>query len=320
MKKTLALLLSAVLLFTMLVGCSNQTPNPASDFEYQVREDGTIEITKYIGTADQVVIPKIIDGKNVTVIGERSFSGASIVSLVMPNTVKNIYSYAFIGCESLTDVKMSTSLITIAQGAFMNCKALTAVDLSMDSLEHIDQEIFHGCQSLKTVKFGKNIIRIRDKAFYDCTSLEEAILPKNLQELGDEAFMNCSSIQKIWVPKALEKWGLYPFYGAKSVTEIVFEDGLKHIGGIGASNVISYQAKMQTLRIPASVEHISSGAFMDCIYLKEIYFEGAAPQIGDGKFNDFVTPEQEVKLYYNPSMPGWDTTPLREIYTLIPLP
>jgi hypothetical protein len=53
--------------------------------------------------------------------------------------------------------------------------------------------------------------------------------------------------------------------------------------------------------------------------LKEIYFAGAAPQIGTGKFLDFVTPEQDVKIYYNPSMPGWDTTPLRDIYTLIPL-
>ena len=48
MKKALSLLLLISLLLTCFVGCGEQ-PNPASDFEYTVRDDGTIEITKYIG-------------------------------------------------------------------------------------------------------------------------------------------------------------------------------------------------------------------------------------------------------------------------------
>ena len=76
---------------------------------------------------------------------------------------------------------------------------------------------------------------------------------------------------------------------------------------------------MHTVTIPASVEVLSEGAFMECHNLKEVYFQGPAPLIGTGKFNDFVTPEQDVKIYYDPSMPGWDDTPLREIYTLVPI-
>lgn len=319
MKKTIAILLSIFLLFAAFVGCQKAPdPNPASDFEYTVRDDGTIEITKYIGEATQVVIPKKIDGKNVTTIGSASFAESNIVSVVMPNTVKYIYSFAFGGCSNLTTVKMSDSLVSMADGAFKNCTALTDIDLSMKSMKYIDHEVFRGCTNLKTIKFGKNIVFIRERAFFECTSLEEAILPEKLQEIGEYAFMNCTSLQKIRIPKTLEKWGLYPFYGAKSVTEIVFEDGLKQIGG-GDGNVISYEAKIQTLRIPASVEQISEGVFVDCKELKEIYFEGACPQIGDKDTDKFVTPVQDVKIYYNPSMPGWDTTPLRNIYTLIPL-
>ena len=316
MKKTVALLLVLIMLLTSFVGCTQA--NPASDFEYQERDDGTIEITKYIGKSTQVVIPKKIDGKKVTVLGEFSFADSSIVSVVIPDTVKYLYSYVFSGCTNLTNIEISDSLVSMAHGAFINCTSLTTIDISMKSMTYVDHEVFSGCTNLKNVKFGDNIEFIGNKAFYECTSLEETILPNNLQEIGEYAFMNCSSIQKIRIPKTLEKWGLYPFYGAKTVTEIVFEDGLKQIGGTG-TNVISYEGKMQTLRIPASVELISSGAFMDCKELKEIYFEGAAPKIGDEKFNNFVTPEQDLKIYYNPSMPGWDTTPLREIYTLIPL-
>ena len=335
MKRVLALLLTGILLTSALVGCDQpsnepeeptesrteqqetQQPSPASDFEYK-EEDGGIVITKYVGSGEHVVIPKTIDGKNVVAI-EGAFSSSNIVSLVMPDTVLYVSWGAFNGCEKLTDIKMSESLITVGWGSFTNCRSLTDIDLSMDSLQYIEQEAFKGCQNLKTINFGNNIIRIRDRAFYDCTSREEIILPKNLQEIGECAFGNCSGVKRIWVTKTLEKWGYYPFFGIKTVTEIAFEDGLKSIGGVGESNVIFYEGKIQSLKIPASVEHISSSAFMDCMDLKEIYFEGAAPQIGSGEFLDFVTPIEDVTIYYDPSMPGWDTTPLREIYTLVPI-
>ncbi len=295
----------------------DEDANPESDFEYKVRDDGEFEITKYIGNDKNVVIPKKIDGKTVTVIGMSAFSGSLVESLVMPDTIKYTSFGAFNGCKNLKDIKMSSSLITVSLAAFHDCKSLTSIDLSMSSLKYIDEEAFSGCENLKTVKFGDNVILIGDKAFFGCASLEEIILPKNLQEIGEQAFLNCFNVKKIWIPKTLEKWGYYPFPASASVTEIIFEDGLKQIGGV--ENVLCYNGKIETLRIPASVELISSGAFWDCANLKEIYFEGNAPQIGNGKFIDFATPVESVKIYYNPSKSGWDTTPLRDIYTLIPL-
>jgi hypothetical protein len=44
-----------------------------------------------------------------------------------------------------------------------------------------------------------------------------------------------------------------------------------------------------------------------------------APQFGTGKFYNFVTPKEGAKIYYHPDTPGRDTSPLRDIYTLIPL-
>ncbi len=341
MKKTLALLLLTALLTAPLVGCGtadhgdeptktttksgekenaldNLPPydasdaNPISDFQYQVGEDGGITLTKYIGEDKTVVIPPTIEDKAVTVIEERSFAGASIESLAMPHTVIYINAHAFIGCEQLTNIQMSASLITIAWGAFMNCNSLTNIDLSMNSLKYLDNETFMGCKNLKTVKFGDNIQLIRDKAFYDCESLEEAILPKNLKEIGQYAFGNCLGLRTIWIPKTVEKWGWSPFIGNISVTEIVFEDELKRIGSYGAFA----GCQVEILRIPASVEYITDIAFTAFPKLKEVYFDGAAPEVGG---DIFATPEQGVKIYYNPSMSGWDTTPLRQVYTLIPL-
>lgn len=336
MKKTIALLLLTTVLLLCFTGCEislfkgNQTtqttpneevtelqPNPASDFEYEVRDEGGIKIKKYIGKGTQVIIPKTIDEKEVAVIGDYAFAGTTIVSLVMPDTVMYISSAAFLNCETLTSIKMSAALITIGERAFRNCTSLTTIDISMNSLKYIDEQSFYACKNLETIKFGDNIQLIRDEAFYQCSSLKELILPKNLEEIGDCAFLGCQSIQKVWVPKTIETWGYSTFHGSTALAEIIFEEGLKQIGPI--SGGFCYGAQIQSVRIPASIEQISESAFMDCANLKEIYFDGSAPQIGTNTFYNFVTPEQDVTIYYNPSMPGWNTTPLKEIYTLIPL-
>ena len=293
------------------------TPSPVTDFEYEINAQGRMTITRYVGNDAHVVIPKRIEGKDVEVIGYKAFGGTNIQSIVMPDTVIYIFPYAFMNCESLESVTMSESLISIAENAFRNCSSLFKVDLSMNSMEFIEQEAFSGCQNLTEVKFGDHITLIGKQAFSDCVSLGQIILPKNLAELGEAAFQNCKSAQKIRIPKTLEVWGFYPFFGIESVTEIVFENGLKRIGTDEGG--FCSKGQMQTVTIPASVEVISEGAFMECPNLKEVYFQGPAPQIGKGKFHHFVTIVQDVKIYYDPAMPGWDTTPLRDIYTLIPL-
>jgi hypothetical protein len=94
MKRILSLLFifSLVLGMVMLSACGETTvtttqteafattatgnsPIAKTDFEYSVNRDGTLTITKYIGTEKNVVVPSGIDGKAVTKIGEYAFTG-----------------------------------------------------------------------------------------------------------------------------------------------------------------------------------------------------------------------------------------------------
>ncbi|MDE6433192.1 MAG: leucine-rich repeat domain-containing protein, partial [Lachnospiraceae bacterium] len=63
----------------------------SGDYEYSVNNDGTVTIERYTGSAATLQIPSILDGKNVTVIGESAFQYCrDLTSITIPNSVTSI--------------------------------------------------------------------------------------------------------------------------------------------------------------------------------------------------------------------------------------
>ncbi|MDY4574088.1 MAG: leucine-rich repeat domain-containing protein, partial [Intestinibacter sp.] len=108
----------------------------SGDFEY-TDVDGGVSITKYTGSADEVIIPSTIDGKDVKIIGEAAFAGSStLVTVVIPDGVTEIGPYAFSASEALENVTMSNSLVNIGNYAFNECIDLvnTSIPQSVTSI------------------------------------------------------------------------------------------------------------------------------------------------------------------------------------------
>ena len=131
MGKRVSLIALILLMLSLLVGCNVESdeldpasPNPVSDFEYEVNKDGGITITKYVGTDKSVVIPSKIEEKDVTCIGRGSFRNIDITSVFVPSTVKIIYDVAFADCKNLEKVVLSEGLERIYSGVFSECSAL----------------------------------------------------------------------------------------------------------------------------------------------------------------------------------------------------
>lgn len=94
----------------------------SGDYEYTLLDDGTIEISKYVGNDSDVTIPDEIDGKKVTSIGKGAFeNNISIKNIEMSNNILSIYDGAYYNCQSLETIKLSNSLTRIWVGAFGNC-------------------------------------------------------------------------------------------------------------------------------------------------------------------------------------------------------
>lgn len=106
MKKTLSILLSIVMLLSITAGLNfSAYANTSGDYEYEVLDDGTAQITKYNGNGSNLTIPSKLDGCTVTSIGKWAFSGCSkLTSVTIPKNVKSIGIQAFNGCECLANI------------------------------------------------------------------------------------------------------------------------------------------------------------------------------------------------------------------------
>ena len=102
MKKYFGIVLAFMLIMGSTVVASAQKANPASDFEYDLNSEGTgVVIKGYKGKVADVIIPSIIEDFPVVELGYKAFQESKIVSVIIPDNVTLINSFAFSGCTSL---------------------------------------------------------------------------------------------------------------------------------------------------------------------------------------------------------------------------
>lgn len=199
---------------------ANDTFVTSGDYVYSLLDDGTVNITKYVGSDSDVTIPDEIDGKKVTSIGEWAFescteittvnisNGVIIIkegafsycenlkSIIIPNTVTEIGYSIFSQCENLTNVMISNGIEWIPNHAFYRCKNLANISIPAGVTE-IDSGAFSECESLASISIPDSVINIFSRAFENCLNLTDITIPKNVESIGSNAFKNCSNLSNI---------------------------------------------------------------------------------------------------------------------------
>ena len=100
-------------------------------FTYAPSDSGGVRLTGYTGHDQKVVIPKKMNGKAVTEIGDSCFSGnAWIKQVTVPEGVVSLGDYSFECCSLLQKVFLPDTLKTIGKGAFSGCGSLTLADMN----------------------------------------------------------------------------------------------------------------------------------------------------------------------------------------------
>ena len=253
-KKFFGRTLSVILTVFLLVGAIPIAEVSATEktdrFEYILLDDGTIEVTKYIGNDINVVIPEEIDGKIVTKIDAFCFRNNDNRFNIKNITIsKNIngFTYSFngekseasgclqelINLESIV-VDKNNQIYASESGILFN-KDLTkllyypnhksdeeyVVKSSVSELgrSSISYNVF-----LKRLKFESFLTFIDEDAITNC-KIEEAEYPIYLDSSSYlSLYTFCNNLKKVYISKEVEHMNDEDFMGSPNVVLYVFDN------------------------------------------------------------------------------------------------
>ena len=177
-------------------------PTSAEDFRYTVKDD-KCTITKYNGSATELIIPPSIEDATVTAIAEYAFEDCvSLTSVVIPDTVTSIGQAAFTGCAALTCVNLPSGLTKIADELFFDCACLSDITLP-GGINEIGAFAFSNCAALTRINLPSGLTAIGKFAFFGCAKLTSVTLPQDIRAIEDSTFSDCAALTQITLPDKL---------------------------------------------------------------------------------------------------------------------
>ena len=108
--------------------------------------------------------------------GEAFINCSKLVSVTIPDTVREICGLAFGGCTNLASLDIPSSVRDIGPSAFNGCKSLASVVISSDIGLLIEERAFARCTSLTEVVFKNNPLKvIAPHAFEGCPCEDDVV-------------------------------------------------------------------------------------------------------------------------------------------------
>jgi len=318
MKKLIFLLLCLMLTLSCLPALSEE-PAPetltSGDYEYRLLEDGTAEIARYAGDAENLTVPAELDGHPVTAIGKGAFYECDSLAVVLPEGVARIGDYAFFDCAGLTAVTLPGSLTAIGEAAFAWCESLADVALP-EGLTAIGDRAFDGCGRLTAIAIPDSVARFGANPFSGCTHLKaitvspdhpvlevvDGVLfgkadkrlvcyppalegtryevPRGVAVIDTGAFNGCQRLEAIALPDSVTAIGDEAFFNCERLADLALPGGVTEIG----SRTFFYCESLVEFSIPDGVTRIGEEAFAFCTGLTAVTIPDSAVEIDANPF------------------------------------
>ena len=123
--------------------------------------------------------------ETVQVIANYAFECCNIKLITLPDSIKEIKSYAFYDCQNLEHVNLGNNLVCIGNYAFAQCEKLKNVELP-PSIKVLRKGMF-AFSGLESVKLNEGLQVIETSVFAD-TDLTDIHIPASVKRIEFEAF------------------------------------------------------------------------------------------------------------------------------------
>lgn len=192
-----------------------------------------------------------------------AFCGTDLTEFIAPDSLTNVWSYAFKDCAALSVVELK-NVRSVGDGAFGNCTALRSIRLS-DKMTELSDHIFDGCSSLADIDMPDNPIAVSFSVFNGTAYYNEPSNWKNGVLYVDGYLI---AVSKDFAPLTE--------YTVKDGTIVIADDAFSGVG---------YSSKLKKMTLPTGLYRIGQYAFSKLFSLTEINIPDTVRSIGYGAFS-----------------------------------
>lgn len=239
--------------------------------------------------------------ESLTSIGNWTFRGmAALESIVVPNAVTEMGTYAFANDTSLKSAKLSTSCPWLKEGLFSECNALQSITIP-SAVTKMDGYMFTNCKTLTSATFedGTDLIEMGYGAswknyglfsdcplktlnlgrwlsyntevasrspFYSIYALKNLNIGENVKVIDKYMFSYCKGLEEVNLPDNITSVNLWGFRGCTSLKSVRLSEKLSQVGDYGFAECTS----LDNVTFPASMTSVASNSFSDCTALRKL--------------------------------------------------
>ena len=204
-----------------------------------------------------------------------------IKSVILPQELPNITSYALYGCTGLKSIEIPSNVTSLGENAFQNCGNLSSVEIP-NSVTSIGSNAFDGCTALTSIDIPNSVTSIGSSSFSGCIGLTSVTIPNGVTTIGGSAFSGCCNLTSVTIPNSVTSIGSNAFDGCTALTSIDIPNSVTSIGSSSFSGCIG----LTSVTIPNGVTTIGGSAFSGCCNLTSVIIPNSVTSIGKKAFSD----------------------------------
>ncbi len=206
---------------------------------------------------------------------------------VIPEGVKSIGDYAFLGRTNLKNITIPANVTSIGERVFEYCDSLEKIKVDADNATFDSRDncnaIIESATNTLILGFAKTVIpegieTIGEYAFSDVKALTHITIPKSITEIREGAFSACYNLSTVNLQKGIQTIGQRAFAGCE-VTDLVFcgtkadwkAITMEEYDREELERTLKYHALVKTEEVPATCGEDGSEAYWTCSICNKMY-------------------------------------------------